>query len=194
MANQLNELLREVEELQAKIKEELKQKEKVLNYRLERGRVIFAKEVIRKHRRLMKRTLRQLLESTLLTFLTTPLIYSLLFPVLLLDLFVTLYQTVNFPVYGIPKVKRNDHIVIDRLRYLNHLERLNCAYCGYFNGVISFVREVAARTEQHWCPIKHTKLKVSPHSRYHLFLDYGDGQLYREQYEDIRKNFEKITS
>jgi hypothetical protein len=64
--------------------------------------------------------------------LTAPVIYTLIIPGLLLDLFVTLYQWICFPVYKITKVKRGDHIVIDRqyLRYLNLIEKINCVYCG----------------------------------------------------------------
>ena len=57
-------------------------------------------------------------------------------PFVLLDLFVTIYQAVCFPVYGIPKVERRTYLVFDRhhLAYLNALEKLNCAYCAYANG------------------------------------------------------------
>jgi hypothetical protein len=64
----------------------------------------------------------------------------------------------RLPVYLLsrlwhPKVRRSDYIILDRqkLRYLNSIERLNCAYCGYANGAIAYVQEIAGRTEQHWC-------------------------------------------
>ena len=55
------------------------------------------------------------------------------------------------------QVKRSEYVIIDRnhLSYLNLIEAFNCVYCGYANGVIAYVREIASRTEQHWCPIKH---------------------------------------
>jgi hypothetical protein len=31
---------------------------------------------------------------------------------------------------------------------------VNCVYCGYFNGLIAYVQEIAARTEQFWLPHK----------------------------------------
>ena len=34
---------------------------------------------------------------------------------------------------------------------------INCIYRSYANGLCSYVTEVAARTEQHWCPIKHAR-------------------------------------
>ena len=41
-------------------------------------------------------------------------------------------------------------MVIDRyaLSYLNVIEKLNCVYCEYVNGLIAYVQEIAARTEQ----------------------------------------------
>ncbi|MFT4580172.1 MAG: hypothetical protein ACI9UO_003027 [Nitrospinales bacterium] len=79
--------------------------------------------------------------------------------VLFLDLVMSIYQRICFPVYGIPKVRRGDYIVIDRqyLSYLNITEQLNCIYCGYFNGVMGYTREIAGQTEQYWCPIKHAR-------------------------------------
>ena len=75
------------------------------------------------------------------------------------------------------------------LKYLNLLERLNCAYCSYGNGVLAYGVEIAARTEQHWCPIKHSHRLRAPHSRYSHFLDYGDAQRYSQQVETVRNDF-----
>jgi hypothetical protein len=49
--------------------------------------------------------------------------------------------------------------------------------------------EIAARTEQHWCPIKHSHEIPSPHSRYDQFLHFGDAAAYREGVERVRRNF-----
>jgi hypothetical protein len=75
------------------------------------------------------------LHSRLLVALTAPLIHFCLIPFLLLDLFVTTYQTVCFPIYGIPKVRRTEYLVFDRgrLHYLNGLKRVNCRCCSYAN-------------------------------------------------------------
>jgi hypothetical protein len=104
---------------------------------------------------------------------------------------VSIYHAVCFPVYRIPKVRRSDYIVIDRhaLPYLNLIEKLNCVYCGYFNGLIAYVQEIAARTEQYWCPIKHARKVAALHSRYQHFLEYGDAQAYRDSIEKIRRDF-----
>jgi len=50
-----------------------------------------------------------------------------------------------------------------KLHYLNALESLNCVCC-YANGLTAFVAEIAGRTEQHWCPIKHARVLAAPFS------------------------------
>jgi hypothetical protein len=104
------------------------------------------------------------------------------------------YQFICFPAYGIPKVRRRDYIILDRqkLHYLNSMERLNCAYCGYVNGATAYVQEIAGRTEQHWCPIKHAVRFKIMHSRYQHFLDYGDAEQYRKRIEEVRRDFEDL--
>ena len=125
--------------------------------------------------------------------ITAPVIYALIVPMLLLDLCVSIYHAVCFPVYGIAKVRRADYIVFDRqsLAYLNALEKLNCSYCSYANGLFAYVREVAARTEQYWCPIKHARKLVAPHAHYADFAAYGDPEAYRQQLEALRLKIAK---
>jgi hypothetical protein len=83
---------------------------------------------------------------------------------------------------------RDDYIAFDRgrLTYLNVIERLNCAFCAYANGVIGYVREIASRTEQYWCPIKHAVKISDPHRRYYEFLEYGDAEGYRARLNEFR--------
>jgi hypothetical protein len=165
-------------------------------YEIRAGKVWFSKEVEREHRKLKTSLWRYIRTSHLFAALTAPFIYSCIIPFLLLDLFISVYQAVCFPVYGIPKVRRGDYIILDRkkLRYLNILESLNCTYCSYGNGLLAFVTEVAGRTEQHWCPIKHAQRIRSPHSRYSHFLPYGDAAAYREKIEEVRCDFKGVKS
>ena len=115
--------------------------------------------------------------------------FSLIVPFAVLDLWVSLYQAVCFRVYGIARVRRGDHIAFDRhhLAYLNGLQKLNCLYCGYCNGVISYVREIAGRTEQYWCPIKHARRVKGVHDNYAAFLDYGDAEAFQAELERLRE-------
>jgi hypothetical protein len=128
-----------------------------------------------------------------LSILATPVIYSMFIPLVLLDIWVTVYQHICFRAYGIPRVRRSKFLVIDRqhLAYLNFIEKLNCIYCGYGNGVIAYAREIAGRTEQYWCPIKHAVRIRDPHQRYLKFLDYGDAEGYRKKLPDYRKDVQK---
>ena len=70
------------------------------------------------------------------------------------------------------------------LHYLNPMEKFNCWYCGYVNGLLAYVQEIAGRTEQYWCPIKHAISLKTRHSRNPHFLDYGDAEQYRERMEE----------
>jgi hypothetical protein len=126
--------------------------------------------------------------------LLAPFIYAGLIPFMLLDVFLSAYHAVCFPVYGIPKVRRQEYLVFDRgrLRYLNALERMNCVYCSYANGLAAYFSEIAARTEQHWCPIKHAKQPAAQHSRYPQFLPFEDAQAYRRRVDEVRHGFDDL--
>lgn len=133
----------------------------------------------------LKRKQKQLTENLLNSLqlgliLTVPIIWSVAIPLALLDLMATLYQVICFPVYNIPTVVRSEFVIMDRhkLSYLDLFEKLNCIYCGYGNGVLAYVREIASRTEARWCPIKHAKPVKKAHSRYEGFAEYGDGNGY----------------
>jgi hypothetical protein len=180
--------LPDIKQLEEEIKSEF--------YELRNGKVWFSEEIKREHRRLKTRLIPYLLHSRFLAVLTAPFIYALIIPFSLLDLFVSTYQAICFPVYGIPKVPRRDYIAIDRakLRYLNALEALNCMYCSYANGLLAYVVEIAGRTEQHWCPIRHSRRVRHPHDRYSHFLPYGDASTYREQIEKVRCDFNDIKN
>ncbi len=158
------------------------------HYRVHRGRVWFDKELRETHRKLRQSIPAYILEGNLFSLLTAPVIYSLLVPLAILDLWVTLYQWICFPVYAMARVPRRRYFAVDRhrLAYLNGIEKVNCTFCSYASGVIAYVREVAARTEQYWCPIKHARVVPAPHQRYPGFLDYGDAHGYRNELPALR--------
>lgn len=189
MPSSVDELLARMRALEEELQAELARKRQEIAFVIEDRRVRFAQEVLA-HQRLHRVGLwRFLRASRLAVVLTAPLIYAGFLPFALMDLFVSIYQGLCFPVYGIPRVRRAEHIVFDRadLPYLNAIERFNCFYCSYGNGVASYLREVAARTEQYWCPIKHARRIVAAHERYPHFFEYGDAQAYREGLERLRQ-------
>ena len=182
MPNTLDKLLERMRALQDEFEIELAKRREEFRYTLENGRIVWEDEARRQHRALKVRWMVFLRRTRLMVVLTAPMIYALLLPFALLDLFVSLYQAICFPVYGIPKVRRRDHIRIDRqhLAYLNGIQKLNCVYCGYCNGLVSYVREIAGRTEAYWCPIKHAARVDGTHDHYGEFLEYGDGEGYAD--------------
>ena len=181
MTNAIADITEKIAALEAELEVELAKKRAGLRIGLEKGRVAFEEEVLRRHRELRKRLWRYILDARLLVILVAPVIYSLIIPFVLLDLFVTVYQAICFPVYGIARVRRADYFIFDRyhLAHLNLLEKLNCAYCSYGNGLVAYVREIAGRTEQYWCPIKHARRVIGAHPYYAKFQDYGDAEAFR---------------
>ena len=193
MNKQIGDLIESIRELEDELEIELAKRREELRFKIIGRKVRFEQEILEQHRALKTRLSRYIIEARPLVALTAPFIYALIIPFLLLDLLVTLYQLVCFPVYGIPKVRRQDHLIFDRhrLAYLNALEKFNCFYCAYGNGLISYVREIAARTEQYWCPIKHARRVSGAHSHYSHFLDYGDAESYHDRLDEVRCDFDK---
>lgn len=189
MKQHIDELLARIRTLQDELEEEYLQRRE----EFERRRQELAGEFLRQQRRYKIGLFRFLRRTRALVVLTVPVIYAGWIPFLLMDLFVTLYQAICFPVYKIPKVRRADYVVFDRedLPYLNLIEKFNCFYCSYGNGVAAYTREVAARTEQYWCPIKHARRIKAAHERYPLFFDYGDAEAYRQGLERLRRQYDE---
>jgi hypothetical protein len=162
---------------------------------------MFAKQVLAVERELhsldheVRVSLRRYLRhSRPAAVLSVPIIYFGIVPFAFLDLFLAVYQGICFPLYGIPKVQRSRYLVFDRakLRYLNGVERVNCHYCSYANGLAAYFVEIAARTEQHWCPIKHKETEAPPHSRYGRFFDYGDDGEFFSGFDEVRGDFRDL--
>ena len=193
MNKQISELIESIRELEDELEIELAKRREELRFKIIGRKVRFEQEILEQHRALKTRLSRYIVEARPLVVLTAPFIYVLIIPFLMLDLLVSLYQFVCFPVYGIPKVRRQDHMIFDRHRlgYLNIIEKFNCFYCSYGNGLISYVREIAARTEQYWCPIKHARRVAGAHSHYSHFLDYGDAASYHDKLGEVRCDFGK---
>lgn len=164
MSASLERLLAHLHAVEAELARDFEEQQQRWRYRVHAGRIRFDEEVHRAHARLRQRIPAYIREGSLRNLLTAPAIYSLIVPLAVLDLWVFTYQWVCFPIYGIARVSRRKYFVFDRhvLAYLNGIEKINCTFCSYANGLIAFVREVAARTEQYWCPIKHARAPTAP--------------------------------
>ena len=192
MPNTIEELLARIRALQDEVEDEYRKARD--DFDLKRAQL--AEEFLRQQRRYKVGLLGFLGRTRPLVALTAPLIYAGWIPFLLMDLFVTLYQSVCFPIYRIPRVRRTDYLVFDRadLPYLNAIEKFNCFYCSYGNGIAAYTREVAARTEQYWCPIKHARRIQAAHGRYPGFFEYGDAEAFRLGLERLREQYRDTDS
>ncbi len=190
MSKRVEDLLENIRSLERELKEEIK-RIKIETYEIRDRSIKFKDEVRAHHKSQLVRVFTYLRHARLRNVATAPMIWLCIFPAVFMDLVVTLYQATCFPVYGIPKVKRGDYIVMDRryLAYLNIIEKANCLFCAYFNGLIGYVGEVAGRTEQYWCPIKHASRVKSQHSRYDRFTEFGDSDQFRANFKTIRSDF-----
>ena len=188
MTDKINSLVDKIAALEKQLLDELREQQDQFQYRLEGRRVKFEQTVLQAHRKLKVAVLPWLRNSLLRNVISAPFIYAMVVPLAFLDLSVTLYQHICFRLYRIQRVDRDRYIVMDRhqLAYLNGIEKFNCLYCGYGNGVIAYAREIIARTEQYWCPIKHARRVVGTHRRYHKFASYGDADNYKPQLLKLR--------
>jgi hypothetical protein len=188
MDQKIRDLLGQITLLEDELRTLLQEKESKLFYQVNGKRVEFTGAIRASHRRLKINVFRWIARDRPQNVFMAPIIYSVILPLLFLDLCITIYQATCFPVYRIAKVRRAGYIVIDRqhLEYLNVFERFHCTYCAYANGLLAYSCEIAARTEQYFCPIKHARKILGSHARYARFLDYGDADDYHAELEAFR--------
>ncbi len=178
MNDKIKELLEEIRQREEELADLLREQENELLYKLDGTKVKFEKAVEQAHRRMKTGIVSWLAQSDLRNVASAPVIYLMIVPFVVLDLSISIYQHLCFPLYRIAKIRRRDYIVIDRhqLSYLNSIEKLNCIYCGYVSGLLAFSREIVSRTEQYWCPIKHARKILNPDKRYAQFARFGDSE------------------
>ena len=114
---------------------------------------------------------------------SVPFIWGMLIPVVITHAFVFVYQSVCFRLYGIERTRLRDFVSFDRekLTYLTSLDKLNCAYCSYANGVFMYSSEIGHRTEFYWCGVKHRNQPSNPAFAYQSkFAAYGSKKEYDE--------------
>ena len=196
MNENIREFLDRIQALEQSIEMEAKIRRQQWQADFEERKIRFEKEVLDQQKRFKQGLLGYMWSAQWRNVLTIPFIYPVVLPMLFLDAFVTVYQWVCFPLYRIPTIKRSDYFVFDRthLAYLNLLEKVNCAYCSYGNGLMAYCREIFGRTEQYWCPIKHARRVLHAHPHYHGFVDYGDAQNYAAALERLRTELTQLAA
>ena len=189
MYDKIRELLDQITKLEDELRIALRAQPSTIFFQINGKRIEFEQSIKESHKRLKTNFFRWLITNRPQNLLTGPIIYSMIIPLVVTDLFVSFYQAICFPVYGIKKVRRGDYIIFDRqhLSYLNFVEKFHCSYCAYGSGMIAYVSEIIARTEQYFCPIKHARKILGTHRRYVRFLDYGDAEDYEGKLESYRQ-------
>ena len=193
MSDKIKEMIEEIEAMKEKLGEEIAQHEKDISYEIQNGYVRFEKEVLDKQKKNMKNLLVWFRDIPLLHLLVSPLVYAMIIPAIFFDIILFVYQQVIFRIFKFKFIKRSDYILFDRqyLAYLNSIEKLNCLYCTYFNGLMQYAAAIAGRTELYFCPIKHAKKVAYKHDYYDKFFSYGDEEKYQEKLETLRKKSQK---
>jgi len=189
-----HECMVRIRELEARMEQDAQSRRRQGQADLESHKVQFEAEVLAQQKRFQLGLLPYVFGAQWRHVLSVPFIYPVIVPLVLLDLSVTLYQWVCFPLYRIPRVQRSRYFVFDRthLAYLNLLEKINCAFCSYSNGLVAYVREVLGLTEQYWCPIKHARKVWQAHPHYPGFADYGDAEHYQQELTRLRAELARM--
>ncbi len=194
MDERITQLVAQMATLEDELRTALHEQESRIFFQIKGKRVEFERSVRDAHRKLKTSFFRWLVTNRPQNLITGPVIYGMAIPMVLLDLLVTLYQWTCFPIYGIRKVRRSDYFVYDRhhLGFLNFIEKFHCAYCEYGNGLMAYMTEILARTEEYFCPIKHAHKVLGTHARYRNFLSYGDARNYASKLEAYRVGLGKV--
>ncbi len=190
----IGDILARIARLEEELEVELQRRRHELQVDFQNRRVHFEEAVLEQQRHFKTGLLRYVVGAELRHVLSIPFIFGLIFPMLLLDVAISVYQWICFPLYRIRIVRRRDCWVFDRthLAYLNLVEKINCAYCSYGNGLAAYFTEIAGRTEQYWCPIKHARRVLHAHPHYNRFLDYGDAESYKKELKALREELQHL--
>jgi len=188
MNDHITQLLAQMAALEDELRTAVHAQESRMFFQIKGKRIEFESSVRAAHRKLKTNFFRWLVTNRPQNLITGPLIYGMVIPLIMLDLCVSFYQWACFPIYGIGKVRRRDYLVFDRrhLGYLNFIEKFHCTYCEYGNGLMGYMAEILARTEEYFCPIKHAHKILGTHARYNRFLDYGEADAYESKLEEFR--------
>ena len=109
MNEQIRQILSQISRLEDDLQQLLSEQQEAFNYRLEGTKVFFEQNIRVAQQRLKTGIIKFLLDSQPRNVVSAPFIYSVFFPVLLLDMWLSLYQALCFPLYRMSKVKRSQY-------------------------------------------------------------------------------------
>jgi hypothetical protein len=192
MKSTIKDILEKIESLNNDLRDEYDRVSKKYGFSLEKRKVIFVDEMRKRNKSMKLPKWRfPLSMMNIRQIIAIPFILGMIVPAIFLDICITIYHTVAFPLYGIPRVKRYEYIIFDRrfLDYLNIIQKVQCLYCSYVNGLFAYAVEIAARTERYWCPLKAAHKPKFSHGWYKDFADYGNPEEWKEKYHHDEKSF-----
>lgn len=178
------ELASEYEKLSEKLR-------KKYDFSFSQWRIIFSQKAQQYQKNFKTPLAKYVIPKSYRHILSMPFIYGMIIPAIFLDISLFIYQHTAFRLYRIPIVKRSDYIVFDRrhLSYLNFMQKINCIYCSYVNGLFQFSVEVAGRTEKYWCPIKAARRKAGVHAWEEYFADFWDPEGFLKAFNSNKEFF-----
>jgi hypothetical protein len=109
MTERMQGLASEIVRLQGELDREIERRRKALGVNFTARIGAFEHGIVAEHRRMKLNVGRFLAQSDFKTTITAPVIYSLIVPLLLADLWISAYQAICFPAYGIKRVRRADY-------------------------------------------------------------------------------------
>jgi len=98
MNNNISDLVGRIKALEEELEQKFSKRREEFKFTIENKCIRFAEDIIASYKRLKTGVIRYILDAHPLNILTAPVIYSGIIPFLLLDLFITVYQTICFPV------------------------------------------------------------------------------------------------
>ena len=110
--NKIQDIIEDIKKLEKELLLEIQKKEEEFFYKIKGKKVYFEPETKEIHKKLATKIYNYVLNASVLNILTAPLIWFCILPAIFMDGVVSVYQFICFKVYGIPRVKRNDFIVL----------------------------------------------------------------------------------
>lgn len=184
MDSKIKHIQAKIDELELALYEEYERLAFKYGFSIEQKRVEFRQKFRERNRTFRIPAWKYAFPVNIRHFLSIPFIYAMIVPTVILDIFLNLYNWTAMPLYRIPLVRRSDYIVFDRqfLDYLNWIQKLNCIYCSYVNGVFAFAVELGGRTERYWCPIKAAHKRPPRNNWYCDYADFGSPEQWLEKF------------
>lgn len=193
MKSRISEILKDIENKKQELFLEYEKLMKKYDFSFERGKIVFSQKAKDYQTKFKIPLKKYAIPKSYKHIISMPFIYGMIIPGLILDVGLFIFQQTAFRLYGIPIVKRSEYIQFDRkhLNYLNLIQKINCLYCSYMNGLFSYAVEVGGRTEKYWCPIKAARKKKWWHDWEEYFADYGDPEAFEKAFNSNKEFFEK---